>query len=132
MKPDYSDVIEAAGIEPSWFDESGVPRFCTFKPELAADPYAREVALVRIRCADCGTPFQVTVAHRGGTDKSVAYRICKNELEYGDAPNTGCCDAGYCTCSETTEVIEYWKRNPTVGWLRIRSLEGICMAASAR
>jgi hypothetical protein len=119
----YGDILSMhPGEEPPWYDEHAVPRFCEFKPDLVADIYADEVALVLITCQGCGREFHVvhseSPVHRimaavhGGPDrKSIEWRIHKRELEYGDPPNIGCCGSGPTMNSEPRRVLEYWRRH---------------------
>lgn len=48
MHAAYTDIIEAAGRPPIWWQADGVPRFCAFAPGRVPDIYADEAAcLVR-------------------------------------------------------------------------------------
>lgn len=47
---------------PLWWDENGTPRFQPHHPDLCADIYADEVALLKIACQRCGREFLVQMS----------------------------------------------------------------------
>ena len=135
MKQLYADITKiaaAAGVSAGWYDEHGVPRFCRFHPAACADPYADEVALLRIACQNCRKEFLVAVSlskieRMISKSRSLAQIIHEDkELSYGDPPNAGCCAAGPVMCSETLEIVEFWqyqRMSATSKWVRNPGLE---------
>lgn len=55
----FSDILERVPEPPSWWDENGVPRHGPIRPELVADFYASEAALLLISCQCCRQEFFV-------------------------------------------------------------------------
>jgi hypothetical protein len=122
MKCNYSDILDnvktSAGVnvQPKWWDEFGVPRFCEFHPDLVANIYAREVLLGEIACQSCNAKFIVAFSC-GAYDEVQLSDSIKIWLEtndefaimYGDPPNINCCDAGPTMNSCFVKHIEFWK-----------------------
>jgi len=113
MHCDYADIRDKLG-EPVWWDECGVPRYCEFAPDKAANIYWRECALLAIACQNCGQEFAVCMTWASldmakGTP-SLGERLKSGELDYGDPPNVRCCPAGPTMMSETLGVVEFWQQ----------------------
>ncbi len=133
MHHDYKDIRDKIPEEPQWFDENAVPRYCAFAPTEVADIYAREAALVLIRCQDCQHPFKVAFVHNRMNDVmrhmakmepiTLADLIRGKTLHYGDPPNIGCCAAGPTMNCDDIRVLEYWRKNKALEWERDKSLE---------
>lgn len=121
MRQFYEDIIEKAG-PPEWFDEDAVPRYGRFAPDRLANVYAREAALVRIRCRSCGQSFKVVLSRPNPSPVpalSIAELITIGQLSYGDPPNMKCCPKGAFSGSVAEKVLEYWcKSSPRKGWSR--------------
>lgn len=138
MLASYADIRDRIATPPLWFDESGVPRYEPFHPELSANIYADEVALVEIACQACEQTFHVAISSTlserlmrqvtqalDGLPASLAERIADKSLGYGDPPNVGCCPAGPTMSSDTIRVLEYWHFPNGLGggWAREASAE---------
>ena len=150
MNHHYSDIRARIEEEPTWWDEYAVPRYGPFTPDDGADIYAREIALVLIRCQNCGAPFKVAfswnayrlnyervegVDHEGqplfrmAPALSLSERIPEGRIHYGDPPNAGCCAAGPTMNCEDERVLEFWRKDwhdhdsPTHPWARCPELE---------
>lgn len=104
----YHDILSRIAEDPSWWQQGGVPRYGAFEPD-AAGIYARELALVRIACQFCRTPFVVLIEN-SAQERRIAKEIRSKTLAYGDPPNIGCCDEGLPSNTVTVRVIEYWAR----------------------
>ena len=125
----YRDITSRIAVEPSWFDEIGVPRYGTFSPKSLPNIYADECALVEIACQDCHRRYHVVFssskmervmsAMRLQQDvadianRPIADAIRAGAVGYGDPPNyghaAGC--AGPTMSSDAVRVIEYWSRH---------------------
>jgi hypothetical protein len=109
LKPDYSDITSRLG-EPLWWDEHGVPRYEPFHPSMC-DVYANKVALLIVRCQECGRKFTVAVSvertFRVPTPHDPAWCF------YGDPPRHGDenCGAGDVMNSIPVQILEYWERS---------------------
>jgi hypothetical protein len=124
----YKDIRDKLG-DPMWWDEQAVPRYATFDPEIVANIYAREVALVEIACQGCGRRFPVAFSWasfesvHGNPVPPISERIIKKELYYKDPPNVGCC-SGVCSTSVPLRVLEFWKYGKSpFDWERLKDLE---------
>lgn len=111
MYQDYSDIRSLINREPTWFDESSVPRYCNFHPDRVANIYAVEVALAEVSCQGCGKTFLVAFSGVDATEMVVSKAIRSKSLHYGDPPNVQCCDAGPSMNSVRRKVHEYWSRH---------------------
>lgn len=124
MYTNYADIRSRICEEPSWFDESAVPRYGPFKPDGVANFYAREAVLVLAACQCCGRQFRLAITRPYfKEDADVATAICHRGLHYGDPPNIGCCEAGPSTTVVELEVLEYWWRISGYDWIREASFE---------
>jgi hypothetical protein len=130
MNHHYSDIRDKIPEVPKWFDERAVPRYCDFTPDATADIYADECALALIKCQNCGHEFHVLFSRSVISqldDKydqhTIAERIRKNWLHYGDPPNIQCCLSGPTMNSEPVKVLEYWHKNDNHDWIRDETLE---------
>lgn len=119
MHTRYSDILSRIAADPLWWDENAVPRFDPFSPNLMANIYAEEAALVRVECQSCRTPFEVAFSHARqstsipedwpeDTPLAISELISRRSLEFGDPPNTGCCEAGASMSSVPVRVLQYW------------------------
>lgn len=126
MRPCYKDIVTRAG-SPDWHDENGVPRYGEFKPHRVANMYAREAALVQIRCRGCGTGFKVAVSRPNVSpvpSAPLSELIKSGTLSYGDPPNMGCCSKGLFAGSITEQIFEYWRiADARSGWARDSGVE---------
>jgi hypothetical protein len=118
----YDDIRSKIAMEPTWYDEHSVPRYCDFAPERTANIYTDEAALVLIACQSCTQHFRVAMTYRPERPSSIAEAIKLKVLEYGDPPNTGCCESGASMTSQAMMVLEYWKRD-NFEWKRDSSFE---------
>lgn len=125
MNHHYRDIRDKAG-EPLWWDENAVPRYCEFGPRETANIYAREAALVLIRCQDCGAEFKVAFSYSPWPDREkISDQIKTDVIHYGDPPNADCCPAGPTMNSVPVRVLEFWTQTDLVtdGWRRVPDLE---------
>jgi len=150
MKQPYTDIIEAVGREPQWWDEVGVPRFCEFHPMHLNNPYACEGVLLLIACQSCSKEYHVALSYHHldvsnieATKALLAADEAEKEpppqalpampltrrlkagyeISYGDPP-FACgdnCSAGYSMLSYTLRVEQVWLRSDE--WTRIPKLE---------
>ena len=117
MLSNYADIRSRITEEPKWWDEEGVPRYCTFTPDETANIYAKEVALVDIACQSCGHRFDVAFSwgstewvagvprvHEPLTPEDAAH------LHYGDPPNISCCPSGPTMNCDDLRVKEFWRK----------------------
>ena len=122
----YADIIDKLGT-PLWWDENAVPRYCEFSPDVCANIYAIEVALVEIRCQDCAMRFKVAmswcVMDQINDYPTLAQEIADCTIHYGDPPNVRCCPAGPTMNSIPLRVLEYWKQEPFGDWHRFTEHE---------
>jgi hypothetical protein len=121
---------------PTWWDENGTPRFAAHHPNLCADIYATEVALLRISCQSCGAEYDVqmswslagsilTAARLGSPDVKIADREQRREkfaetslsaqvragtIHYGDPPCDRCAAGATMNCWDL-RVLEFWSRD---------------------
>lgn len=114
MHCDYKDIIDKLG-KPLWWDENAVPRYCEFAPDLVANIYAKQVALLEIACQHCGYRFNVAMSSRLLDQvkgwPSLAECVVNKRIYYGDPPNYGCCAPGPTMTSDSLEVLEFWTRD---------------------
>lgn len=127
MHCNYGDILSRCG-RPLWWDEAGVPRHEVFHPSKCHDIYAREVALLDIRCQGCGHLFLVALSMslvvrvlKSGLP-SLAKRIEEGTVHYGDPPNLPCCPGGATMNCLDIQVMEYWRLD-RFKWVRDKSLE---------
>ncbi len=113
MKQIYDDITDRLG-KPVWWDEAGCPRYEPFKPCLAHDFYAREVALLRVACQFCAAESLVCIS-AGERDRR-PFRERPQPLAYGDPPR-GCCQIGASMTSETLGIVELWVLE-NFGWVQ--------------
>lgn len=121
MKQSYCDITNKLG-KPLWWDEVGAPRYDEFSPDLLNDIYAKEAALMLIKCQVCRTEFKVCLSSWEIDKKSISDRILNNSLYYGDPPDFGCCCSGPTMTSDPVRVLEFWKRE-NFEWVRMPELE---------
>jgi hypothetical protein len=97
MYPIYEDLRERLGT-PLWVDEFGVPRYCEFTPDAAANIYAEWVALMEVECQACQKTFKCATSLSLGDfarmkriDEYIANQTNHNWMieqliRWGDAP----------------------------------------------
>lgn len=121
----YSDILDLSPTRPLWWDEQAVPRFCAFAPDKVANFYAREAALLLVRC-QFGPIHYFVVAVSGprlrGT--TLADEIRAGTVHYGDPPRIAECGNGDAN-SIAIRVLQYWREDwtPLPRWFRDPSLE---------
>lgn len=117
MHHHYRDIRDRIAEPPKWWDESAVPRWSDFAPNEGANIYAEEIALLRIRCQNCGHEFDVAMStcamDRAFKRPSLEAMIRDGSIHYGDPPNAGCCPSGPTMNSEPVRVLQFWRRK---GW----------------
>jgi hypothetical protein len=118
----YSDILSAATQSVQWFDEHGVPRFCAFSPERIADFYAKECALLKVACQECGEENLMCVSRGSYDSLHLAGRLLSRS-SFGDPPNTNCCAAGPTMTADVLAVVQFWERGPDLIWRRNPKLE---------
>lgn len=133
----YGDIIQRIDIDPLWWDDNAVPRFCPFSPREIADIYADECALLLIACQSCGTRFRAAISSSPlarlvtptgrlyAEPPSLGDHIENGNIGYGDPPNAQCCMAGPTMTSDTLQVLEFWRKPhvPPYDWVRLREYE---------
>ena len=126
MHHHYADIRSRIAEAPQWWDEYAVPRYCPFTPDVVANIYAHEVALVEIACQNCGTRFAVAWSrnrHEMGEDVTGHAWVKEAKsfdplwFHFGDPPNADCCAAGPTMTSETIRVLQSWHRE-NFKWVR--------------
>lgn len=159
MHAGYEDILEAAGKDPLWWDENGVPRFRPHHPDLSADIYANEVVLLRIACQFClheqlvqmtwssmqAVRFRIHVEwaalSKGDTvDKDTPIRtladsVRDGSIHYGDPPHHDDDRGEFCHAGCTMNVYdlaieEFWVRKDS--WERVPELEGLLPDGKAK
>lgn len=122
MHPSYADIRERIADQPQWYDQHGVPRYCTFAPQHCSDIYAPEVALLEIECQACGQRFIVEALRPRipGASKLSEIVACGDSPSYGDPPRHGNC-AGETMSAWTIRVIELWTSHRG-DWVRVDGL----------
>lgn len=60
MVNEFKDITSKLG-EAKWFDALGYPRYCKFHPNHVHNIYCDYVALLLVKCQDCGKQIQVSV-----------------------------------------------------------------------
>jgi hypothetical protein len=81
MLHDYDDIRSRIAQRPIWWDEHGVPRYRSFRPNDLADIYAEEAALVLITCQGCGHEFRVAFSFGPSEKISSIERLLLIEIE---------------------------------------------------
>jgi len=137
MKPAYDDIRSRIPEPPTWFDENGAPRYCTFSPDKSSSIYATEVVLLEIGCQGCGERFDVEIFWDNmdflRKDKQGKPSTCLKEwlrknrggicpLHYGDPPRHGCATGDTMNCIDI-RVKEFWKQQGITKWVRVPELE---------
>ncbi|WP_342149416.1 hypothetical protein [Methylorubrum sp. SB2] len=116
----YDDILRRIEEPPRWW-ANGVPRYDDFRPE-DLDVYAREAALVHIRCQNCHTNFHVGIFtrfefHGKNGDKTIEYALRGGlGICAGDPPNI-CCFPGNSMSSVEVTVIQFWKSDAVNPWI---------------
>jgi hypothetical protein len=138
MNHHYKDIRDRIAEPPQWFDENAVPRYCPFAPNETANIYAQQIVLLRIRCQNCGRPFDVCMSWcetdtiLGRAVSSLEEQVRERVIHYGDPPNTECCPSGPTMNSEPDRVLQFWRHAgwraedgsvPASPWVRVPALE---------
>ena len=90
MRSYYKDILDRIDEEPSWFDDFGVPRYCSFSPQELSNIYATEAALAEISCQSCGHSFKVALTGAFANSAfSLGDEIRLHRVSYGDPPQCG-------------------------------------------
>ncbi len=136
MKDDYSDITSLIDQEPTFYEESGVPRYSAFKPDMFL--HAQEVALVEIQCQSCGKRFSVVLCWDSYKKRPPFSKFIEEgnlaNIDYGHPPRHGVefqdgkwsCYAGDVMSSESVKILEFWQEVPTkksVRWKRQKKYE---------
>lgn len=108
MKAYYGDILSRIKETPLWFDEHGVPRYEPFRPDLVANIYAVEAALVRIHCQNCRYKFDVAFSSAERDKELLTDLVVRMALSYGDPPNVRCCPSGPTMTSDAKRVLQFW------------------------
>lgn len=118
MLADYADITSRIAEAPTWWDEHGVPRYGEPGPDMAADIYAEECALVLIACQSCRREFPVLFT-RGMLERALhpdgptLRRLIEDgTIHYGDPPRHDWkdCGAGDTMNCLDLRVLSYWRR----------------------
>lgn len=133
MKQEYADILSRIKEEPTWYTETGVPRYGKFSPEMCSSAYAESVALLKVCCQSCKKEFLVEmVQEKFLTDHSMAKNVelwierdkdrhRQLPLHYGDPPVHGCPTGEVAGCYDL-KIEEFWHREH-LKWVRITSYE---------
>jgi hypothetical protein len=126
MHADYTDILRRVQQAPLWWDANGVPRFDRFRPEDSPNLYAEECVLLRVACPVCGAAFRVEV--NSGPFRRHALRdlVRDGQIAYTSPPRHDC--PGDSRQSHTLAVVEFWRRDDLLSWLRERRMEGSVVA----
>ena len=119
MRENYSDILGRIKEPPTWYDANGTPRYGEFHPDKCPDIYSNQVALLEIACQDCGKTFLVEM-HTGIFDGKRTRPPTK--WHYGDPPIHGC--VGDTMNCEDLSVVQFWKREDAITWVRHTEFEG--------
>lgn len=127
MNHHYAEILAAFPIPPLWWSENAFPRWVEFTPKELDNIYASECVLLEIACQGCGHKFVVAMSR-----SAAAYRLTEDGLDwseepphYGDPPNIGCCDAGPTMNVDLVRVIEHWRQNKGLDWVRVEAVEKV-------
>jgi hypothetical protein len=127
MKPDYQDIIDVAeGTDPTWYDESGVPRFCHATPELVATAYPDQVCFLFVVCQHCHQVFPVAMAYQrlANEEHDLLIRARTRTLYYGEPPRHGC--QGDAHASLSTRIHTLWQKDSITGsWYELEQYRGL-------
>lgn len=140
MLPNYKDIIDKAG-EPLWWDEYGVPRYCTFHPDECG-VYIDTATLLIIECQSCQTRFRAATVwnstsqlmERLRLDNMTGSHSWQGEPiatgpylglapHYGDPPRHNCSGGGETMSSNTIAVAELWNQDEKWEWVRLQDIE---------
>ena len=122
MHTEYSDILERIRMEPLWWDEHAVPRYCEFSPRMMANIYAREAVLLLISCQFGPLHhFEVAVSRLHPDSADLASEIRDRKIRYGDPPRGKGCKDGDAS-SVPIRILQYWRKEGGA-WVRDSSLE---------
>lgn len=115
MKARYPDLDQFG--DPLWYDENGVPRFAVFSPELSADPYARQAALLQGCCPRCRALTKICVSSQElAPDIQVDVHV-RGGAVYGLLPHFEHCS--HIAIPEIVGTLEVWRRVDLLVWRRV-------------
>jgi hypothetical protein len=130
MKPDYQDILDVAElVEPTWYDENGVPRFCHATPELVATAYPDQVVFMYVICQHCNRVFPVALAYQELSQDTfdLLRRARTRTLYYGEPPRHACPGDSYATL--TTRIHTLWQKDSTnESWYELAQYRGLSVA----
>lgn len=133
MHPKYEDILNLAsqaGVEPVWWDENGVPRFRSFRPEdLGVYDYFAALGEIECSAQYCRRGFLVGV----GLPKQTftLTRFVTNSIDsvidaiecYGDPPRHTTPDGGTCAgetmVSDMVRIVGVWVRDDGLEWVPV-------------
>ena len=138
MKARYRDILERIPEKPKWYDENGVPRYCTFSPKDCSSIYAYEVILLEIACQYCKEIFEVELfwekidalkTQKPGKPSKLLKEWLDNgkigfcPIHYGDPPQHNC-DVGNSMNCLDLRIKEFWTMGAkSFTWVRVPDLE---------
>jgi hypothetical protein len=140
MLESYEDIRKRIPEPPKWFDSNGVPRYDEPSPGLSPNIYADEVLFYEIACQACGkvflveenwSRFSVSEITRGIENPSLAERVRRRRIHYGDPPRhdeDGCLSGATMNCIDG-KTVQFWTRSPGCEWSRLPELEGLELEA---
>lgn len=128
MLREYDDITSRIDVQPTWYDEQGVPRYEPFQPDMLG-VYDDIASLQKIACQDCGRRFLVAQSSEltrrlmwFGVEKANAVTALEiARAHYGDPPRHGC--VGDTMNVELVAVMEVWRKNKCLDWCRLRGVE---------
>lgn len=86
MLTEYSDILEAVGqMRVQWWDQKGVPRFCSYHPNHTA-PYYDISALLNTTCQACGIQFKYNINLHKEPNDSIEKIAIRLHNKIGDPP----------------------------------------------
>ena len=115
MTARYQDITGRLGV-PLWYDESGVPRYDKFAPELLAKTEARQVSLVRMACPICRMPCDVAYSMQEMLPHIRSVISSHGGHVYGLLPHYTHC--GRPAMGDVVGVQEVWTRRDLLKWRR--------------
>lgn len=117
MLPSYRDIRDAVrGVQPTWWDMNGVPRYAPFHPSLLG-VYDELAILMEIQCSDpiCGAKLHVAEGTSRLALPSLAEVQTLGSLIagfcYGDPPAHDCPGWGETASYDTLSILQAWTRH---------------------
>jgi len=124
MLPAYDDIRSRIPEPPVWYDQHGVPRYDSFRPEMLG-VYDHFAVLGEIACQSCGRRFLVAESWPlfDMSKETIPEYVLADLVEgftYGDPPrhdiDVGRC-AGETMSSDVVRIVETWER-VGLGWVQ--------------